>query len=81
MCIPHSNAIIEMGFSLLKNIRTKLRNRMSCETLEALLSIKLNPLSEFEWEPNEKMKVWTNFYMEIEEKIEKNQIIDLTFAE
>ncbi|XP_066600739.1 SCAN domain-containing protein 3-like [Prorops nasuta] len=37
LCLPISNAVVERVFSVMNNIKTKLRNRMSLRTLNAVL--------------------------------------------
>lgn len=40
ICLPHSSAEVERIFSTLKNIKTKLRNKLHNKTVEALLLSK-----------------------------------------
>lgn len=42
LCIPHSNASSERVFSMLKKIYTDQRTDLCSETINALLSVKLN---------------------------------------
>ena len=38
--IPYSTAAVERTFSDMKNVKSLKRNRLSCETLEALVFIR-----------------------------------------
>lgn len=40
-CLPTSNAVVERVFSVMNVVKTKLRNKMSAELLEAILRIKI----------------------------------------
>lgn len=39
-CLPFSNASVERVFSAMALVKTNLRNRLVCETVEAVLSIR-----------------------------------------
>lgn len=42
LTLPHGNADVERVFSVMADIKTKKRNRISPETLSALLRLKLD---------------------------------------
>lgn len=42
LCLPHSNAAVERIFSMVTDIKTKKRNRIATDTLEALVRVKLD---------------------------------------
>lgn len=42
LCIPHSNASSERVFSMLKKIHTDMRNELSQDSINSLLSTKIN---------------------------------------
>ncbi|KYN02588.1 hypothetical protein ALC62_06588 [Cyphomyrmex costatus] len=41
LSLPLSNAVVERVFSIINLIKTKIRNRMKVQTLEALLLIRI----------------------------------------
>ena len=41
LCLPHSNAAVERIFSIVTDIKTKKRNRIATDTLDALVRVKL----------------------------------------
>jgi len=59
LCIPMNTAEVERGFSLMKRLKTRLRNRLSQLTLSNLMCLKTETHWE-SWKPDAAVEAWQN---------------------
>ena len=60
LTLPASSAEAERGFSQLKNVKTKLRTRLTAERVTDLLTVQLNAPSIKDFDPTEAIQLWNN---------------------
>jgi hypothetical protein len=60
MTIPAHSADCERGFSRMKNIKTKLRNKLEPGSLTAIMRIQLHSLAIDEFDPMPAIELWNN---------------------
>ena len=60
LVIPSNTALCERGFSACNRVKTKLRNPLMNESLNALLTILLNGPDTEDFEPGPPLEHWLN---------------------